>query len=135
LKVDHIFGGKMVLRFVIEPKGRSSEVSAEVMYGRLGDTPMCVEAVFREAVFPKPTGGGRVTVSYPFVFTSSLPRRPPAQETARTKPKRIKVKRPQEPRLSPGLCTDAWDKLFGPSASTLPEQPLTFSATASNARF
>lgn len=57
--------GRVTARFVIEPNGTVSQATAAGMGARM-DT--CVATVIRRLVFPAPPGGGRVVVSYPFVF-------------------------------------------------------------------
>jgi hypothetical protein len=67
LKVDPALAGRITIEFVIGPSGQVEDATATDITG-LGDPrlPTCIEAAIEQWVFPKPRGGGRVTVSYPF---------------------------------------------------------------------
>ncbi len=60
--------GRLALRFVIGPDGKVTRI--EVSSSTLGapEIDQCVEGVLKSLVFPKPAGGGSVTVTYPFNF-------------------------------------------------------------------
>lgn len=63
--------GKIVANWVISAAGNVE--SASVKQNTMGSVPVasCVLRVINRMVFPKPRGGGIVTVSFPFVFTSA----------------------------------------------------------------
>ena len=72
--------GRVVVRFTIGQSGAVTDASGR---GDLGDTMIgCVTRMFTQLRFPSPVGG-RVTVSYPVVFTpdgsASQPVQPPPQ--------------------------------------------------------
>lgn len=60
--------GKVIIRFIIKNDGTVSK--AEVKSSELGNATVdnCVNERFYHMVFPPPTGGGQVIVSYPFNF-------------------------------------------------------------------
>jgi hypothetical protein len=63
--------GKVVANWVISAEGNVETV--RVKQNTMGSIPVesCVLRVINRMVFPKPRGGGIVTVSFPFVFTSA----------------------------------------------------------------
>ncbi|HUH01413.1 MAG TPA: AgmX/PglI C-terminal domain-containing protein [Kofleriaceae bacterium] len=65
---DPNLAGTLVVRFTIEASG---SVSQAVATGVTASVSNCVAAVIQRLAFPAPPGGGRVMVSYPFVFGSS----------------------------------------------------------------
>jgi TonB family protein len=78
--------GRLAIRFVINRRGKVelSEVGeSSVRDANLG---RCVARAVRRWTFPKPQGGGLVTVTYPFIFDSDQassdvrPSRPPTPE-------------------------------------------------------
>lgn len=83
LRVDPTITGKLVVKFVIDKKGRVS--SSTVKSSTLGDPPFerCVLATFDDMRFPKPVGGGIVIVSYPFLFTAGPGPEPPPDTVAK----------------------------------------------------
>jgi TonB family protein len=60
--------GKVVVRFVIVADGKVAE--ATVKQSTLGHEPVekCITERLLRWEFPKPKGGGKVVVSYPFIF-------------------------------------------------------------------
>ncbi len=70
LLVDPNLFGKVVARWVIDPKGRVdiSSVKKSTMGNR--NVENCVVSKIKGWKFPKPKGGGKVIVSYPFLFKS-----------------------------------------------------------------
>lgn len=67
-KADPTISGKAMTRFVIDPNGRVSEVMTSVEGTLPTSMGSCIEAKFRELVFPAPDGGN-VTVVYPIRFS------------------------------------------------------------------
>jgi hypothetical protein len=69
LKRDPNLGGKVVVRFEIEPSGAvgKSEATSETVK----DPAMlkCVRDLFAGLKFPRPPGGGRLSLTYPITFT------------------------------------------------------------------
>lgn len=67
---DAALAGRIEVSFVIAADGAVS--SAEVKSSTMGNDAVerCVVKKVESMVFPKPTGGGVVAVSYPFVFTT-----------------------------------------------------------------
>jgi TonB family protein len=63
--------GKVVVKFVIAAPGNVS--SAEVFQSTMSDERLerCIVERVRTWEFPKPTGGGIVKVTYPFLFKPS----------------------------------------------------------------
>lgn len=63
--------GKVAIAFVIGPDGKVQ--SASVAQSTAGNAALeqCVVARVKTWVFPKPTGGGTVQITYPFVFKPS----------------------------------------------------------------
>jgi TonB family protein len=60
-------GGRLVVRFVIEAEGSVAEAS--VVSSDFGaELDGCVVNAVMRWRFPKPPGGGRITVTYPFIF-------------------------------------------------------------------
>lgn len=70
LLVDPNLFGKVVARWVIDPNGRvdMSSVKKSTMGNR--NVENCVVSKIKGWKFPKPKGGGKVIVSYPFLFKS-----------------------------------------------------------------
>ncbi len=70
LLVDHSLFGKVVARWVIGSDGRvnMSSVKKSTMSNR--NIENCVVSKIKKWKFPKPKGGGKVIVSYPFLFKS-----------------------------------------------------------------
>lgn len=70
LLVDPGLFGKVVARWVIDPAGRVdvSSVKKSTMGNR--NVENCVVSKIKGWKFPKPKGGGKVIVSYPFLFKS-----------------------------------------------------------------
>jgi TonB family protein len=62
---------KIVIQFTISPKGSVS--SAKVTSSTLHSSGVeeCVLKVVKRMKFPKPKGGGSVTLTYPFIFTGT----------------------------------------------------------------
>jgi TonB family protein len=60
--------GVVTVRFAIDPSGRVSGVKTSGFHSKVD---ACVAAAIRSIRFPKPVGGKRVQVSYPFVFSAS----------------------------------------------------------------
>lgn len=65
--------GKIVVRFIIDGSGKVSRV--EIVETTIADLELesCVMERVKQMIFPKPTGGGSITVNYPFVFRSAAP--------------------------------------------------------------
>jgi len=65
------FAGKLNMKFTISPEG--TVVQATDSGGTINDIEVvaCAAKVFMDMGFPKPTGGGIVTVTYPIVFAPS----------------------------------------------------------------
>ena len=64
--------GRVVVQFVIEPSGRVSTATArDYMRPKGAGTSMvsCITREVRKWRFPKPLGGGKVVVNYPFIFS------------------------------------------------------------------
>ena len=59
---------KLAISFVIDPTGAVREVKLDHRDAALPSFEQCLTAAFRRWRFPKPEGGGVVTVSYPFHF-------------------------------------------------------------------
>jgi len=70
LKSNPSLYGKIVVSFTIGPKG--TVTSAKIVSATIADYQMQADvlSVFRRMKFPKPPGGGSITVSYPFIFRS-----------------------------------------------------------------
>lgn len=70
LKSNPSLYGKIVISFTIGPKG--TVTSAKIVSATIADYQMQADvlAVIRRMKFPKPAGGGSITVSYPFIFRS-----------------------------------------------------------------
>lgn len=68
---DPELAGKLLARWVISPEGDAKERGALQNTLRNAQVEQCVLRVIGRMVFPKPRGGGVVTVSYPFVFSSA----------------------------------------------------------------
>lgn len=70
LKSNPSLYGKIVVSFTIGPKG--TVTSARIASATIADYQMqaAVLSVIRRIKFPKPHGGGSISVSYPFVFHS-----------------------------------------------------------------
>ncbi len=66
LKRSPTLAGKVVVRFSIAPNGKVT--SARAVTSLHPTVDHCVVATVGRMVFPKPKGGGMVTVSYPLVF-------------------------------------------------------------------
>lgn len=67
---DPSLKGKLVVKFVVGSDGSVSTADLktnELATDRVGH---CITDVFRDMVFPEPTGGGIVIVSYPFYFSA-----------------------------------------------------------------
>ena len=66
LTKDPNVGGKVTIQFEIGPEGKVS--SASVQTNGTGDTTLgtCVAKMVKRWTFPKPPGGGSVSVAYPF---------------------------------------------------------------------
>jgi hypothetical protein len=64
--------GRVAIRFTIGPNG--NVIAAQDAGSTLPDKAVvsCVERTFRRMMFPKPTGGGVVIVTYPLVFTPAV---------------------------------------------------------------
>ncbi|MDP2274742.1 MAG: TonB family protein [Archangium sp.] len=62
--------GKVAVTFHISPEGPVS--SAEVAQSTVADVELesCIVERVRTWVFPKPKGGGKVIVTYPFMFSA-----------------------------------------------------------------
>ncbi|HUU03502.1 MAG TPA: TonB family protein [Myxococcota bacterium] len=62
--------GKIVVSFTIGPKG--TVTSARIASATIADYQMQADvlSVIRRMKFPKPTGGGSINISYPFIFRS-----------------------------------------------------------------
>jgi TonB family protein len=71
--------GRMSVQFVISPWGQVT--SSDLQSSTLGNVRVetCVVDAVKRWEFPKPVGGGSVTVSYPFNFVSGGSARVPAQ--------------------------------------------------------
>jgi TonB family protein len=65
------FGGRLVLKFVIGPLGTVTE--AEVTDSELPSEAFetCVTGAVKRWRFPKPPGGGTISVRYPIVFKTA----------------------------------------------------------------
>jgi hypothetical protein len=65
---DPSIGGKLVVKFVVSPRGTVS--SATTKSSTLGSRTVesCINGRFLRLKFPEPKGGGIVIVSYPFIF-------------------------------------------------------------------
>jgi Ca-activated chloride channel homolog len=70
LKSNPSLYGKIVVSFTIGPKG--TVTSARIVSATIADYQMQADllAVIGRMKFPKPAGGGSITVSYPFIFSS-----------------------------------------------------------------
>jgi TonB family protein len=68
--------GRVMVRFVVAPNGTVG--AAIVQDSTLGDNDVehCITDTVKTWTFPKPTGGGLVVVSYPFVLKQA--ERPPS---------------------------------------------------------
>jgi TonB family protein len=67
---ERAFEGKVAVKFTIAPSGEVG--SAEVVGDTQNDSlAKCVAAEVLRFKFPKPKGGGSVTVTYPFIFRGS----------------------------------------------------------------
>jgi hypothetical protein len=61
--------GKLQLEWTIDMRGRVSEIKVKTSTLRGAEVPNCIVASLKTWTFPPPTGG-RVIVSYPFLFNS-----------------------------------------------------------------
>ncbi len=69
LSLDPALSGTVSTDFKIAPDGQVIAAQAAGMGSR--EVEACVVEVIRAIRFPKPTGGGFVTVGYPFTFRST----------------------------------------------------------------
>jgi TonB family protein len=60
--------GRVAVKFVIGPDG--SVRGATVTAGIHRDVDACVRKIIESMTFPRPSGGGDVSVTYPFIFKS-----------------------------------------------------------------
>jgi TonB family protein len=63
--------GKISVKFAIGPSGKVQSVSVESSLMKSPEVEECVVKRVRTWEFPKPKGGGVVSVTYPFVFQSA----------------------------------------------------------------
>jgi TonB family protein len=68
LKKDDTLGGRLLVSFTITKTGRVVAVSTKKDTVGNKRLSQCVTSKIRRWVFPEPTGGGIVRVTYPFVF-------------------------------------------------------------------
>ncbi len=68
LLADPDLAGTVRVHFIIDTEGRVVSASANGVSKEVSD---CVARAVRTIQFPRPTGGGVVEVTYPFVFTSA----------------------------------------------------------------
>jgi TonB family protein len=61
--------GRIAIKFVIAADGKVT--TADVMHGMQEHVDACVQKVVKSMRFPKPDGGGVVTVQYPFIFKAA----------------------------------------------------------------
>lgn len=66
LAKDPTLNGRVMLQFLIASTGAVEE--SKIIDGRVGDTGDCIAAAALGWRFPKPSGGGVVIVSYPFIL-------------------------------------------------------------------
>ncbi len=60
--------GKVSLRFVIGPAGMVESSTVQVSTLKNWNVEQCVSRTMKRLIFPRPRGGGRVFVTYPFIF-------------------------------------------------------------------
>ena len=65
LKAKPSLSGKVQAQFFINPDGKVTNSTAQ---GVDANVASCVAGVIKAIEFPKPKGGGSVTVNYPFTF-------------------------------------------------------------------
>jgi len=68
LNKDPSLAGKIVLQFTIQADGRVSAASIKSTSLNNKVVESCITGRFLRFKFPQPVGGGKVMVSYPFVF-------------------------------------------------------------------
>ncbi len=68
LSRDPNLSGRVSVRFVIGAKGKVSEAEVDTSTLKDGAVAKCVAKAVESWKFPKPPGGGDVTIRYPFVF-------------------------------------------------------------------
>jgi TonB family protein len=73
LAVQPKLQGRVALEFTIDAKGRVTAVRIRETSLNNDATEKCMERVAGRLVFPKPAGGGVVTVIYPFIFRPAAP--------------------------------------------------------------
>jgi hypothetical protein len=78
---DPSLGGKVTAQFSIRPNGT---VVAAKASGVDSGVASCIAAVIEKLQFPKPTGNGLVSVSYPFIFRNDA--KDPPEPTPTTPP-------------------------------------------------
>lgn len=66
---DPTLRGKLVVKMVILASGKVGTATVQKREGNLGGVGKCVANKSKNLVFPKPKGGGTVTVKWPFVFS------------------------------------------------------------------
>ena len=64
---DPSLAGTVVAKFTIDSSGKVASSNASGLHP---DVDRCVAGAIAAVVFPKPKGGGKVTVRYPFIFRS-----------------------------------------------------------------
>ena len=71
LKTDPNLAGRVSIEFTIAATGRvtEAEISSSTLPESAKDVNACVATAVKRWKFPKPAGGGVVTVTYPFVFS------------------------------------------------------------------
>jgi outer membrane biosynthesis protein TonB len=82
LLVKPTLKGTLTVKFVINGQGRLDSVKASGLKDRR--VASCVEAAIKSIQFPKPKGGGKVTVRYPFAFK-------PATKGKSTRPPQVRI--------------------------------------------
>jgi TonB family protein len=71
LQGDPSLGGRVIVGFTIGPQG--TVMASRIHSSTVGSAAVdqCIAAAARRWTFPRPTGGGIVVVSYPFVLRSA----------------------------------------------------------------
>ncbi|MBW1872260.1 MAG: TonB family protein [Deltaproteobacteria bacterium] len=70
LKSDSSLSGKIVVEFVIGPKGTVTNVKIVTSTVKSYQFQADILKVIRRMRFPRPAGGGSIVVAYPFIFRS-----------------------------------------------------------------
>lgn len=101
-------GGKVKIRFLIGLAGKIEASQLEQNTFKNKEIGNCIRNKMKAWTFPKPRGGQKISIAYPFEFKVAPPPPPPAPETPPTAPGT-----PESPATAPAA----------PSTPPTPEAP------------